>query len=102
MSMTNKEIIAVVQAAEEGKVIKRITNGPVVVGVWLIKKKDEVWRFDLFDYRVASNQPKKMVERVYTCWETREGHLSWSRPLASVPPQWNRIPTLDKKVMVEE
>jgi len=100
MTMTNQEILAVVQAVVDGKVIqfKRNSTG---YKVWMTSD-DPCWNFSEYDYRVAPVQPKKKVphwEWVVKTYSGDELRRSFFCKEGEIPPR--AIQRLEPPIMLE-
>ena len=60
---TTKEMIAVMQAYEDGETIQRQVSGG---GIWTTVSSDStVWDWRYFDYRVKPAEPKKVMMQMF-------------------------------------
>lgn len=70
--MTDKEIIEVVQAHSEGKLIQYWSKS---LKKWLdCKDGGPIWDFSSFDYRVKSESKVRPYKDIYECWMDMRKH----------------------------
>jgi len=95
--MTNAEILAVVQAAEEGKEIEFCRAGE-----WLTVGGEPVWNFAIYEYRIKP--PTEKIVKSLAWRNIREGQIYWcdQNALLKVLPGWERFPVADFEGEVEE
>lgn len=93
--MTNKEIIAVVTAAENGAKIEVLH----LEGEWRLIV-EPTWNFGSYDYRVKP--PAKRVVKSLAWRHQDSGEITWRFPKGFLSIDWQRFPAADFEGEVEE
>lgn len=93
--MTNKQIIEVVTAAENGAEIeRRRLDG---MGLWELMREGDYWNFGAYEFRIKPQPPKKI--KLYGWWRTDTEEVRVSRfDCFERPCGWVRLPHLDCEV----